>query len=79
MGISFQVIDLRSELVGASESIEGVSSPEEAAKRILGIEVFRSGRRQDLVARVYWQRTGEAKCMVRLYSKPVHEAQSQRG
>ena len=65
----FEVIDLRSETIETSELVENVSSPEEAARKFLGIDVFRSGRRQNLVARVYWQRAGEPKNMVRLYAK----------
>ncbi len=65
----FEVIDLRSETIETSELVENVSSPEEAARKVLGIDVFRSGRRQNLVARVYWQRAGEPKNMVRLYAK----------
>jgi len=70
VGLLFEVVDVRTDIIEASATIEGASSPEDAARKALGIEVFRSGRRQDLVARVYWQRMGEPKNMVRLYSKP---------
>lgn len=65
----FEVIDLRSDTIETSEIVENVSSPEEAARKALGIDVFRSGRKHNLVARVYWQRAGEPKNMVRLYAK----------
>ncbi|KKB07368.1 hypothetical protein [Devosia chinhatensis] len=73
MGLQFEVVDLRTDLICASEMVEGAASPEEAARRVLGIDVFRSGKRQDLVARVYWQRRGEPKNMVRLYSRPYFQ------
>lgn len=69
MAIIFEVVDLRSEVSMASAMVEGAVSPEDAARKILGMDVFRSGRRQDLVARVYWQGTGGPKNMVRLYAK----------
>lgn len=71
MGLVFEVIDLRTEIIASAKMVEDASSPEDAARKALGIDVFRSGRRSDLVARVYWQRMGEPKNMVRLYSKSV--------
>jgi len=71
MALLFEVVDLRTDIIYASETVAGAASPEEAARKVLGMDVFRSGRRQDLVARVYWQRPGEAKSMVRLYSRSL--------
>lgn len=70
MGLVFEVVDLRSKTISAATSVENATSPEDAARQALGIDVFRSGKRQDLVARVYWQRMGQPKNMVRLYAKP---------
>lgn len=69
----FEVVDLRSETVIPSTCVENAASPEDAARQALGIEVFRSGQRRNLVARVYWQRMGQPKNMVRLYSKPYFQ------
>ncbi|MCP8885481.1 hypothetical protein NIM87_18430 [Devosia sp. XJ19-1] len=63
----FQVIDLRSELVTAQVTVEA-SSPEDAARQVLGIEVYRATLRRDPAARVYWD-TASGKNMVRLYAK----------
>lgn len=70
VAFKFEVVDLRTDVITASTFIEGVSSPEEAAQRALGIKVIRSGARGDLVARVYWQASlGSARNMVRVYAK----------
>ncbi len=67
--MTFQVFDLRPETPAAPVEVEA-TSPEDAARKVLGVEVFRSGRARDLIARVYWQAAG-SKNMVRLYGKPV--------
>jgi len=64
----FQVIDLRGATTG--EVAVEAGSPEDAARKVLGMPVYRSGHRRDLVARVYWTKAG-SKNMVRLYSKPI--------
>jgi hypothetical protein len=72
MAISFRVVDLRTEVAPDFDVIiEGVRSPEDAARQALGIDVVRSGARRDLVARVYWQTMGQPLNMVRLYSKAI--------
>lgn len=67
----FQVVDLRGDEISAIVVVEGATSPEEAARQVLGINVYRSGSRRDLVARVYWQNATGPKNMVRLYSKAM--------
>ena len=49
--------------------IEGASSPEDAARKALGIDVVRSGATKDLVAKVYWQPMEQPLTMVRMYAK----------
>ncbi len=67
----FRVIDLRSDIIEMEQKVIG-SSPEDAARKALGIDVFRSGHKQHLVARVYWQGLSGPPNMVRLYSSTVH-------
>ncbi len=67
----FRVIDVRSNVIEAEQKVVG-SSPEDAARQALGIDVFRSGPRQHLVARVYWQGFSGPPNMVRLYSSTLH-------
>lgn len=70
MALSYRVVDLRTDVIDAMDMIiEGVTSPEEAARKALDIDVVRSGARKDLVARVYWQTIGQPMTMVRLYRK----------
>ena len=70
MPLSYRVIDLAS---GGAEPVEhlveGVASPEAAAQKALGTRLFRSGRKAELRARVYFQRPGMPMSMVRLYTK----------
>lgn len=67
----FRVIDLRTELIAPEQKVQA-SSPEEAARMALGIDVHRSGAKKDLVARVYWQTLSAPPNMVRLYTKSAH-------
>lgn len=69
MAISYRVVDVRTDIIEAEIIIEGARSPEDAVRQALGVEVVRSGRRKDLVARVYWQSLGHPTTMVRLYSR----------
>ena len=66
---SFRVMDLRQADPEAIDAIIDGASPEEAARKVLGIEVVRSGSKRDLVAKVYWQPVGQPLTMVRLYAK----------
>lgn len=70
--ISYRVVDLAS---GGPDPVEhlvdGVASPEAAAEKALGTRLFRSGRKPELRARVYFQRPGMPISMVRLYTKPA--------
>jgi hypothetical protein len=65
------VVDLRQDalLEDTDIVVEGVQSPEAAARDALGIQVVRSGAKRDLVAKVYWQPLGQPLTMVRLYAK----------
>ena len=70
MAITYRVVDVRSTIVDPVEIlVEGGSSPEGAVKQALGVEVVRSGAKENLVARVYWQSLGQPVSMVRLYQK----------
>ena len=62
-------MDLRLAGPDAIDAIIDSGSPEEAARRVLGIAVVRSGSKRDLVAKVYWQPVGQPLTMVRLYAK----------
>ena len=64
----FRVVDLRSMTITPEYNVEE-NSPERAAEIALGMRVFRSGGRKNLVCRVYWQ-SQESLNMVRLYSQP---------
>jgi|GEM_PF-814218 len=66
----FRVIDLRTDLITPEQKVEA-SSPEDAGRKVLGMDVFRSGQPKHLVARVYWQSPASPPNMVRLYSKTV--------
>jgi hypothetical protein len=69
--VQYRVVDLRADFADAFDIvIDGVSSPEEAGRQALGIQVTRSGHRRDLVANVYFQLLGKPVTMVRLYSSP---------
>lgn len=72
MAITYRVIDMRTDAPAPAETlVDGVRSPEEAVRQALGIDVVRSGHRRDLVARVYWQSTGQPVTMVRLYRRLI--------
>lgn len=66
---SFRVMDLRQAGPEAIDAVIDGASPEDAARKVLGIEVVRGGSRRDLVAKVYWQPVGQPLTMVRLYAK----------
>lgn len=69
MATSYRVVDRRPTAEGAQDIIiEGVKSPEAAAKDALGLDLVRSGSRKELVAQVYWT-LGEGTNMVRLYNR----------
>lgn len=70
MPLAYRVVDLRTTTIDALDIvIEGVSSPEEAARRALDMDVVRSGPKHALVARVYWQLASGPVNMVRLYQR----------
>jgi hypothetical protein len=71
MPLSYRVIDLASPAPEPPEHLVSANSPEDAAEKVLGIRLFRSGSKQDLRARVYFQRPGMPISMVRLYSKAI--------
>ena len=69
MAILYRVIDLSSTAVNPAERVVQSTSPERAVMETLGVEVVRSGSKQDLRARVYFQHPGQPVSMVRLYAK----------
>lgn len=70
MAITYRVVDVRGDIDEATETIiAGARSPEDAARQALGLDLVRSGRRKDLIARVYWQSPGQPMNMVRLYRR----------
>jgi hypothetical protein len=72
MTITYRVVDVRSDVIDPTETtIVGARSPEDAARQALDLELVRSGRRKDLVARIYWQPPGQPMNMVRLYRRVV--------
>ena len=70
MAMAYRVVDVRTDVIDLAEVIIGSArSPEDAVRQALDIEVVRSGQSKDLVARVYWQATGQPMNMVRLYRR----------
>lgn len=70
MANTYRVVDLRTDDIDPRQIIiEGARSPEEAARQALELDVVRSGQRKDLVARVYWETSGQPVTMVRLYRR----------
>ena len=70
MATSYRVVDVRTGVVDPAEIIiDTANSPEDAARQALDMEVVRSGNRRDIVARVYWQPSGQPLNMVRLYRR----------
>lgn len=68
----FRIVDLREAQNQAEHHLEA-QTPEAAAGEALGMRLFRSGAKRDLICRVYWQSPGGTN-MVRLYGKtlPAH-------
>lgn len=68
----FRIVDLRDAQNQAEHQLEA-QTPEAAAGEVLGMRLFRSGAKRDLICRVYWQSPGGTN-MVRLYGKtlPAH-------
>ena len=70
MTVQFRVIDMRSGPDDAPEIlVEKARSPEDAALQAVGEQLVRSGHRNDLRVRVYFQQAGQPTSMVRLYRK----------
>lgn len=67
--LEYRVIDLRDQSIDSQEHFVPAKSPEAAARGLLGIDVVRSGPRQNLVARAYWQYPDQPVSMVRLYRR----------
>jgi len=73
----YRVVDLATQVVDPEELIiTGVSTPEAAAKVALGVDLYRSGRKEDLRARVYYRVSGGALSMVRLYTQAINRPAS---
>lgn len=66
--MQYRVVDARGQTI-AGEHTVSANTPEAAARQALGMDLVRSGRKADLVARIYWQLNDEPKNMVRLYSR----------
>lgn len=70
MAKAYRVVATTTGVLDAADIIiEGAKSPEEAARKALGIDVIRGGQSRDLVARVYWELPGQPMNMARLYRK----------
>lgn len=69
----FRVIDLQTEIIDPEPRIIQAGTPEKAAELVLGVQLFRSGAKKDLRARVYWKQADGITNMVRLY-KPADNA-----
>ena len=69
--MEYQVIDTRTDQINPLVRVDA-ASPEEAVSLALGVQAFRSGRRHDLVARVYWSTPGNRN-MIRLYSSAIEK------
>ena len=73
----YRVVDLGSSVIDPEDHvITGVNSPEAAAELALGVKLTRSGRKSELRARVYFQSSGGALNMVRLYNLVADSLQS---
>ena len=75
---SFRVVDARLNTQVPPDVTVEASSPEGAAKSALGLDLVRSGQKEDLAARVYWSDKGQPMRMVRLYLR-VQDRLNHRG
>lgn len=73
MATHYRVIDARGTTIQTEQTVTA-TSPEDAAKQVFGADLARSGRRDNLVARVYWQLPNSPTNMVRLYTKTAFAA-----
>ena len=70
MSVPFRIVDLRSGSENPPElTVANAKSPESAALKAIGETLVRSGRRDDLRAKVYFQQEGQPTTMVRLYRR----------
>lgn len=70
MPTNFRIVDLRLGPEAPKElNIAQARTPEEAALLATGEELVRSGHRDDLRVRVYFQHAGQPMSMVRLYRR----------
>ena len=70
MGIDFRVVEVVTEAGLERELVvPQARSPEAAARLAIGETLVRSGRRQDLRAKVYFQHPDQPISMVRLYRR----------
>ncbi|MBJ6988740.1 MULTISPECIES: hypothetical protein [unclassified Devosia] len=65
----FRIVDLRAAQKETEHKLDA-QTPEAAAGEALGMHLFRSGAKRDLICRVYWQSPGGTN-MVRLYGKTL--------
>lgn len=71
MPMRFRIIDLSTGRIDHAPPMLTAVSPEAAAQQHFGFEVARSGHRNDLVARVYWESPGHPVNMIRLYRRAI--------
>ncbi|WEK05792.1 MAG: hypothetical protein P0Y65_05920 [Candidatus Devosia phytovorans] len=69
MSRTYKVIDLRSTIIDPEPMMVTASTPEEAVRLQLDLELVRAGERGDLLARVYWTERSGVTNMVRLYRR----------
>ncbi len=65
----FKVIDLQPDRIDLEPKTVEATTAEDAAHIALGVDLVRSGPKQNLRARVYFQHPGQPMTMVRLYSR----------
>ena len=67
---SYTVHDVRPNATGtAGTFVVDAHSPEDAAMRALGLDLVRTGHKNDMQAKVFFKVNGRAEVLVRLYSK----------
>lgn len=70
MNVQYRIVDMRMGPDGSEEIlIAKARSPEDAALQAVGEKLVRSGHRNDLRVRVYFQEAGQPTTMVRLYRR----------
>lgn len=71
----YRIVDLRRNSIDPEPMIIKAHSPEHAANLAFGLDFVRSGSKDKLCARVYFQNPGQPMSMVRLYAKVGDQGQ----